>query len=124
MTKKSNNDFESIIRKLRVFEFSGKMVLTYEEDHLRNIEFYVSRRGSIVYHYFQTVGKLVSLALRRKIGKKKIIEKLMEVSASEPQGFCDMSANRDDPLNGCAEYIARILDKYYAKPQIQNNHTE
>jgi hypothetical protein len=80
---------ESLIVKIRPFQFSGTACLSYTEGKLINVEFLVSKTGSVVYGYFQTVAKLLSASLRRNVSISVIIEKLKEVHIFEPSGHSD-----------------------------------
>ena len=112
--------YRSITRDLNVFGFKGRALFTYtEEGKLRNVELYVSRRGSAVFAMYQMAGKLISVGLRRGVSWRKYVEKLREVYNAEPAGHCDLS---DKPLESPAEYIALLLEKYYEEPKIQRSN--
>jgi len=110
-------EFESINKRLNIFGYTGHVILTYKNDTLSNINFDVSRRGSFAYGYFQTVGKLISLCIRRKVKVDDIIEKLNEVYLFDPAGMTNIS---NEPLDSFAKVIAVLLKNYYKKPEKLN----
>jgi len=103
---------ESLVVKIRPFQFSGTACLSYTEGKLINVEFLVSKKGSVVYGYFQTVAKLLSASLRRNVSISVIIEKLKEVHIFEPSGHSDLGR-----FESFAEYIAAFLEKYGKYPE-------
>ena len=116
----TETDFDSITRDISACGFKGKALLTYHNNKLINLDLAVSKRGSIVYGYFQTVSKLISASLRRKVSYKVIIEKLSEVYSFDPSGFSDL--NKGKPIDSFAEYIIILLENYYKYPR--NNESK
>jgi len=106
-----NTDLKALTVRIKPFQFSGRASLSYKDEKLVNVEFMVSKRGSIVYAYFQTVAKLLSAALRRNVGIGIVQEKLREVYDSEPSGMSDLGK-----LESFAGYIAEFLEKYKRYP--------
>jgi len=104
-------DFISITKDVSVCGFKGKAILAYKDNKLVNIDLSVSKRGSIVFGYFQTVSKLISASLRRKVSYKVMIEKLKEVYSFDPSGFSDL--NGKEPIKSFSEYFILLLEKYY-----------
>lgn len=107
-------DYESITRDVNVFGHKGKLILSYDEDEtLRNIELFVSRKGSVIYGMFQMTCKILSASLRRKVSYKYLINKLEETYHFEPAGF-NIDFQKDMPSP--AHYLAAIIKKYHKNP--------
>jgi hypothetical protein len=118
MSPTEPDEMQSLNLQIKVFGMNGKVVISYEDGIMRNIDIYLAKTGSTIHGLFLMISKLVSTILRREKKLDKIIERLDEIEIFEPCGFCSVGNDKHFKADkGYAEFLKILLEKYYKLPE-------